>query len=388
MRSISLILLLLCLQCAVNAQALRDINYRYRYNPEEAFVFQMHPVHTATGWVTHYKLLLRDSLSDPKEYSIRWELREELGDKDGKSLAADSSQLKIGKHAITGQIALSQQGKIFLTAKIQHPAQKKAWYFYQPLNEATPVNCFLKNNGKAIVDSYVKKGVPLQVADATTTSIVTYYRNAFPAGAPPFSESQGRVSKGIKADSVFQWPAGTEISLQNKGLYLVQQDTATQQGIAFRVEEDYPRLAKVESLADPLVYICTKEEFQRVKVAKGDKKAFDKVILGITGDAERASTLFRSYFRRVELANEYFTSYKEGWKTDRGMIFIIFGLPEEIFRFEDREVWSYKQDNLKLSLTFIRSSTLFDPDNFVLIRAKRYQETWYATIDLWRNARF
>jgi len=154
------------------------------------------------------------------------------------------------------------------------------------------------------------------------------------------------------------------------------------------VEEDYPRLAKIESLADPLIYVCTKQEFDRIKLAKGDKKAFDRVILSITGDTERAKNFMRTYFRRVELANEFFTSYKEGWKTDRGMIYIIFGLPDQVFRFTDREVWTYKNNTYKITFDFVKSSTLFDPENFVLVRDKKFQETWYEVIDLWRNARF
>jgi GWxTD domain-containing protein len=290
---------------------------------------------------------------------------------------------------LTGEVKVPlQSDKIFLTAKIQNATQKKVWYFYQPLTQTLPVNSFLTRNRRPVLESYVRKNAPVQIDGTTATSIVTYYRDPFPASTPPFAESQARVSQGLEADSIFQWAAGTPQAFEKKGLYLVQQDTASQNGFAFRVEDDYPRLAKVESLADPLVYICTREEFLKVKAAKGDKKAFDRVILGITGDAERASNLFRSYFRRVELANEFFSSYKEGWRTDRGMVFIILGIPEEVFRFEDREVWSYKQENFKLELTFIRSSTLFDPDNFVLIRAKRYRETWYSVIDLWRNARF
>jgi GWxTD domain-containing protein len=136
-----------------------------------------------------------------------------------------------------------------------------------------------------------------------------------------------------------------------------------------------------------LIYVCTKQEFDRVKLAKGDKKAFDKVILSITGDVGRAKTFLRSYFKRVESANQLFTSYKEGWKTDRGMIYIIFGMPDEVYAFTDREVWTYKKQ-FDISFNFTKSSTIFDPDNYVLIRDKKYTEKWYEVIDLWRNARF
>ena len=90
------------------------------------------------------------------------------------------------------------------------------------------------------------------------------------------------------------------------GLYLVQKDTTSTEGFAFRVEEDYPRLAKIESLADPLIYVCTKQEFDRIKLAKGDKKAFDRVILSITGDTERAKNFMRNYFQKGRISQRIF----------------------------------------------------------------------------------
>ena len=42
----------------------------------------------------------------------------------------------------------------------------------------------------------------------------------------------------------------------------------------------------------------------------------------------------------------------------------------------------------KIRFDFARSGSLFDPDNYVLIRDKKYEDTWYEVIDLWRNARF
>lgn len=136
------------------------------------------------------------------------------------------------------------------------------------------------------------------------------------------------------------------------------------------------------------MYISTRQENERLKASKGNKKTFDRIVLSITADTERARRLMRDYFRRVELANRYFTSYKEGWKTDRGMIYIIFGKPDEVFRFDDREVWGYKSDRLNIRFNFSEAPNVFDPDNFVLIREKKFEDEWYEVIDLWRNARF
>jgi GWxTD domain-containing protein len=243
-------------------------------------------------------------------------------------------------------------------------------------------------DGVTLQTTYAKAGQPLQVAGIPETSIVSYYNDNFPAAVPPFSEGMSRVSRSMKADSVFSIHALTTVTFTQPGLYLVQKDTSSSEGFAFRIENDYPRLTKVESLADPLIYICTKQEYARLEEERGDKKAFDKMILGITGNAQRARDFMRNYYKRVEWANAYFTSYKEGWKTDRGMIYILFGLPDELYRFSDREVWTYKNQFLNASFDFVRSQTLFDPDNFVLIRDKKYQDTWYEKIDLWRNSRF
>ena len=70
------------------------------------------------------------------------------------------------------------------------------------------------------------------------------------------------------------------------------------------------------------------------------------------------------------------------------MIYIIFGLPEEVYLFDDREIWEYKNDNVKIRFQFVKSPSLFDPDNYVLIRDKKYTNTWYEMVDLWRKARF
>jgi GWxTD domain-containing protein len=178
------------------------------------------------------------------------------------------------------------------------------------------------------------------------------------------------------------------LSFDKPGAYLMQSDTISPTGIPLLVLENYPKYSQVRYLAGPLIYICTKSEHEKLRNAGDDKKSFDRTILAIAGNAERARILMRSYFRRVEQANLQFTSYKEGWKTDRGMILIVYGLPDEVFRFKDREIWNYKNANFTGNFEFVRSGTLFDPDNYVLIRNPKYKEKWYEIVDLWRSAQF
>jgi GWxTD domain-containing protein len=61
--------------------------------------------------------------------------------------------------------------------------------------------------------------------------------------------------------------------------------------------------------------------------------------------------LMEEYYARVEYANKHFGHYTEGWKTDMGMVYIIFGAPGNIERhpFEidtkPYEVWTYYEQN-------------------------------------------
>jgi GWxTD domain-containing protein len=63
---------------------------------------------------------------------------------------------------------------------------------------------------------------------------------------------------------------------------------------------------------------------------------------------------FDEYFRRISIANENFSSYIEGWKSDRGMVYTILGAPNNIdrhpFEYDTKpyEVWEYYDLNRRL----------------------------------------
>lgn len=377
-------------------QALQDINYNYLYNPNAKVSLGIVPVRSSDRWLVLYKLDLKDGADEENRYSIQWEGRDALNDKQGTPLQNDSlTDITSNREGsmIWGQISFSKAtAPKILVAKVVDNLAKQAWFFYKYILSEYPVNGYLMNPaGQPVFESFIPKGSAYTIRDPVRTEapkLVSFYTDVFPAAAPAFSEGQARVPSTIKVDSTFLLSGELKSSYDSAGLYLVQSDTTSREGFAFRVYEDYPKYTKLESLSDPLIYVCTKQESERLKEARGDKKSFDRVILSITGNTDRAKSFMRTYFRRVELANLYFSSYKEGWKTDRGMIYIIFGLPDELYKFTDREVWTYKNDLYKATFDFVRSPTLFDPENYVLIRNKKFQDTWYQVIDLWRNARF
>jgi len=83
--------------------------------------------------------------------------------------------------------------------------------------------------------------------------------------------------------------------------------------------------------------------------------------------------LQEEYFRRVRYSNLMFTVFQDGWKTDRGLIYILFGPPNEVIRFDyllssyPIQYWAYYKNNILFRFYDPRNTgdfTLIVPYNF------------------------
>ena len=172
---------------------------------------------------------------------------------------------------------------------------------------------------------------------------------------------------------------------------LLTGDTINPEGYClFQFPKGYPKLSNYKDLINSLAYISTKTELSQLQFSKNKRADFEKFWESLAGNQERAKTLIKQYHSRVEKANTYFTSYKEGWKTDRGMILIIFGQPENISRNAKYETWSYgKGDNtVLLSFTFEKIPNRLSNNDYVLIRNANYRTIWNTAISTWRSGRY
>lgn len=156
-------------------------------------------------------------------------------------------------------------------------------------------------------------------------------------------------------------------------------------------DDDYPVVNKRHQLVEPLRYLTTQKEFADLQASHPDsiKYLADQFWLARAGSVERAKNLVKAYYSRVQRANELFTSFKEGWKTDRGMIYIVFGPPNVVYRYADREVWIYGDDSsaLQYRFTFTLTKLPFSGFYYVLERNENYRFIWGQAVDAWRNGR-
>lgn len=386
------LMIALLILCWINAQgqALRDINYSYLYGSDEPIYFTLQPVRLDQEWKILYAIELRDTTEKVSNYIVEWQGRDGLSAKEGKlmnaSIVDEKTETSTG---LVGTISISfADAPKVLVAKVVNGPARRAYIFYCFLEDNYPVNSNLTDGASPYFKKYTSPEKLFMVDDSLSRWTVSYYNDNFPASSPAFSEGQAKVSRSMNVDSVFVLTPESKFKMDKKGLYLFQKDTMDVKGFALRAEKDYPRYAMIQNLAPPMIYICTKQEYDKLEAAHGDKKMFDRTILSIAGDTDRARAIIRNYFRRVELANKFFTSFKEGWKTDRGMIYIVFGEPDEVYRFGDREVWTYDHSSHNVTFNFSKAGNIFAPDNYVLIRDKKYQTLWYEVVDLWRKARF
>jgi len=103
-------------------------------------------------------------------------------------------------------------------------------------------------------------------------------------------------------------------------------------------------------------YILTNKERTNAKGKKG--KELEDIFLRYWRDRDPTpntslNELMEEYYIRVNYVNEYFNmSWREGWETDFGMIYILFGPPDEIQRSKPDgsntsvyQVWYYNRIN-------------------------------------------
>ncbi len=164
--------------------------------------------------------------------------------------------------------------------------------------------------------------------------------------------------------------------LEDGHLYVVNTDSLADDGIYFlKTAPYYPKLRRIDELVLPLKYITTEVEYQSLLSSENSRKTFDEFWLSTFGTKFRARNAIRRYYQSVEEANQMFTTIKEGWKTDRGMIYIVFGPPDEVYLDDRGETWVY--DNV--AFDFVRVGTVFGTI-LGLTRDKRFEKVWYNKV--------
>lgn len=157
--------------------------------------------------------------------------------------------------------------------------------------------------------------------------------------------------------------------------------------------ENYPNILSPRELAEPLIYLMGEDdhnELMSIDDPQKLKEAVDRFWLSSVGSLNQARLTINLFYQRVEDANKMFSNFKEGWKTDAGLIYILFGPPWYVDKSLNSMRWMYSYDREDWRRTFyfqrpkIRNE-FFPFDNYLLQRDFRYFNLQYQQVQLWRS---
>jgi GWxTD domain-containing protein len=184
-----------------------------------------------------------------------------------------------------------------------------------------------------------------------------------------------------------------------EGIYLCSIARNIKDGFTFlNLGSTYPKVTTPEKMIEPLIYLTSQDELAELKSAAKPKAALDDFWIKCGGNVDKARELIRIFYTRVLYSNYYFTSYKDGWRSERGMIYIIYGPPDKVYKTADGESWGYKKPVIKskwggrytvtdsyLFFNFKKRENIFSDNDFYLSRSETLVTFWDKAITSWRK---
>lgn len=222
--------------------------------------------------------------------------------------------------------------------------------------------------------------------------IIRYYNRSFPIAKTPFALEKN-VTYTFEPDSFYTIALEEGITplleLKYPGIYHIQTDIALPEGLTlYRFDDGFPEVSSPAQAMAPLRYLTTEREFDKLIAYSDYKTAVDSFWLErASHNPERAKNMIKKYYQRVVAANTMFSSFHEGWKTDRGLAYIIYGPPSEVYRKDDEEEWIYgeKGNPLSIRFYFLKVDNPFSSNDYSLQRSPIYKTSWYIAVENWRR---
>ncbi|MCB9186618.1 MAG: GWxTD domain-containing protein [Flavobacteriales bacterium] len=410
-RVLALFLVVLIMASGCYTERISNQNLSYLYDRDASFLHPEFNILHKDDSVTelHFRINSNELLylqhPESKFYSaffrIRYEVYTQLESKllidSSVVLFADSNLVMDGK-TISGILTMkpSQVKQALLKIDLVDLRRNSHVRRYYQIDRENPscrqfFTLRLADSGYPLSRSYVKNDevVILSHSSGAKSAKVRFYHREFPLPKPPFSVENPKVFD-YEADSIFTMQLDRPFNFRREGFYHIQLSDSTKHGFTlYRYKESFPEVKTVQDLIEPLRFINSNSEYKTLTDADFPKAEVDRFWLKLAGNQDRAKLLIQKFYSRVEDSNEFFTSYTEGWRTDRGLIYLIFGPPNIIYKNSASEHWIYgEEDNASsLGLTFYKVENPFSDNDFRLDRSPIYKSSWYSAVDMWRQGR-
>ncbi len=223
------------------------------------------------------------------------------------------------------------------------------------------------------------------------TVYVDYFDMESELPRAPLTGSFGYTEK-IDPDTTLILPFADTITfrLPREGRYHFRVDPDRREGMTmFNFGPTFPDIKTEKDLLEPVFYLATLSEYRDLRRAENTKVAVDDFWLNRGSSMARSKELIRIYYNRVRYSNIFFTADKEGWKTDRGMVFILFGPPDRMRTTGTEERWYYvsRRRGKVIEFLFERSPSVYTTDDFIWKKNQEALSYWNEAVSSWRKGK-
>lgn len=261
-------------------------------------------------------------------------------------------------------------------------------------NHADDFLCIHPSSGTPFFDNEILSGDSVWIIHSSgdmSQSVTRFCAKESKLPPPPFSDASAEVF------SIADFQDFHRVSHHNKylafraeeGYYTIAADNKSGMGLSFICSDSgLYYLSDPAELASSLRYITTKSEFDLIVKSPEVKKSIDNYWLECAGSKDRARELISLYYGRVQYANRYFSTFTKGWRTDRGLVYIIYGPPHEVSEDENYLRWYYEDDSQDgIIFNFKKSSLPHIGLNYQLERSADFKNTWEIRVQQWRHGK-
>ncbi len=194
----------------------------------------------------------------------------------------------------------------------------------------------------------------------------------------------------FQADSTFMYRLGDSIVFTKKGFYKMKASSNDIEGLCLLCSYDtYPEVGTVADMLEPLKIITGNKQYKKLTEAENLKVSIDEFWLERSNNTKFAKEQIRVYYNRVRLANMFFSDYRQGWKSDRGILYVLMGPPSIVNMNSKGEEWFYgeNQDLAGVYFMFDKVKSPYSDYVFELRRDAAYQTVWSQAVSTWRDGR-
>lgn len=309
----------------------------------------------------------------------------------------DFADMDAGVIKITVPLKLLQNNHYTVLVSVQNPVDKQNFLKYHQVFKtkyAAENYRILDEKDELIWTNWIEEGQKIKVQfryQDSASIFLSYFQPKFGPALPPFSDQVNKDFFEVKPFEQFQLQLfdgkSSLIELPRTGLYKFHSSKSDKEGkTILKLYDDFPSVVSESQKVFGIRYLTPYKEFSMM-LKDDPKHTIDEFWFFEDRTKERSQKMMRTYYARMLRANRLFTSYKEGWKTDRGMIFMIYGPPDNVYYDLGKEVWEYGSNASynDLKFVFYQTANILHQNTMILERGPEFKHSWYTLLDNWRN---